>query len=68
MLGSDAGYVLAAEGATSQDPDQRTLAAFALGAIGRTDSQDTLARLLDDPNPDVRLAAATAVLELQEGR
>jgi HEAT repeat protein len=68
MLGSDAGYTLATEGATSQDPDQRTLAAFALGAIGRTDSQDTLAKLLMDPNPDVRLASATALLELQEGR
>jgi HEAT repeat protein len=68
MLGSDAGYTLAAEGTKSSDAVQRTLAAFALGAIGRTDSQEILGKLLADPDPDVRLAAATAVLQLQEGR
>lgn len=68
MLGSDAGYTLAAEGTKSSDPQQRTLAAFALGAIGRTDSQEILGKMLADPDPDARLAAATAVLELQEGR
>lgn len=68
MLGSDAGYTLAAEGTKSSDPVQRTLAAFALGAIGRTDSQEILGKLLVDPDPDVRLAASTAILQLQEGR
>jgi HEAT repeat protein len=68
MLGSDDGYSLAVAGTASQDPGQRTLAAFALGAIGRTDSQETLGKLLSDPDPDARLAAATAVLELREGR
>jgi hypothetical protein len=36
-----------------------------LGAIARTDSQDTLAPLLKDSDPDVRVAAATAILELR---
>lgn len=68
MLGSDAGYTLATQGTGSQDPTQRTLAAFALGAIGRSDSQEILGKLLSDPDPDVRLAAATAILQLREGR
>lgn len=67
MLGSDAGYPLAVAGAENSDPAQRTLAAFAFGAIGRTDAQPILSKLLQDSNPDVRLAAATAILELREG-
>lgn len=69
MLGSDAGYSLASAAASvSNDPQQRTLAAFALGAIGRTDAQPVLAKLLEDVDPDVRVAAASAILQLQEGR
>ena len=37
----------------------------ALGAIGRADAQETLATLLKDPDPDVRLAAASAILQLR---
>lgn len=67
MLGSDAGYPIALTGAKSEDAVQRALAAFAFGAIGRTDAQPVLAQLLKDTDPDVRLAAATAVLQLREG-
>jgi HEAT repeat protein len=65
MLGSDEGYGVALKGAKSTDPRQRHLAALAFGAIGRTDAQPTLTPLLKDPNEDVRLAAATAILQLK---
>jgi HEAT repeat protein len=68
MLGSDVGYTLAVQGTASKLPQERALAAFALGAIGRSDTQPVLAKLLDDVDPDVRLAAATAVLQLRDGR
>jgi HEAT repeat protein len=66
MLGSDEGYVIAMKGGESNDPFQRSLAALALGAIGRSDAQAALAKLLDDTNAPVRLSAATAILELRE--
>ncbi len=78
MLGSDAGFGVAVN--LSQNPkvdkkddpaviakrtaDQRLLAALAFGAIGRTDAQPYLAPLLKDPNPDIRVAAASALLQL----
>jgi HEAT repeat protein len=66
MLGSDAGYAVAAEGARSKDPRQRLLAAQALGAIGRTDAQGILSDLLKDrESADVRLSAAQAILQLK---
>ena len=65
MVGSDAGYGVALKGMTSRDPRQRMLAALAFGAIGRTDAQDELATLLKDPDADVRVAAATAILQLR---
>jgi HEAT repeat protein len=65
MIGSDEAYVLARDTTHSSDARQRYLAALALGAIARTDSQDTLAPLLKDSDPDVRVAAATAILELR---
>lgn len=61
MLGDDAGYGLAVRTCASSDPRQRALAALALGEIGRSDAQDALAKLLDDPTPEVRLSAATAL-------
>lgn len=64
MLGSDEGYKIAQDAAHSRDPQQRFLAALALGAIGRSDAQDDLRRLLADPEPNVQLAAASAVLQL----
>jgi HEAT repeat protein len=65
MVGSDAGYGVAMKGAHSTDPRQRMLAAWAFGAIGRSDAQDYLGPLLKDPDSDVRLAAATAILQLK---
>jgi HEAT repeat protein len=65
MLGSDEGYGVALRGADSRDPRQRLLAALAFGAIGRTDAQDELRDLLRDADPNVRLAAATAILQLK---
>ena len=63
-LGNDAGIGVAEAGARSTDPMQRALAALALGAIGRADSQPILAKLLGDDQPDVRLTAATAILQI----
>lgn len=68
MLGSDEGYKVAQDNATSGDPQQRFLAALALGAIGRADAQDELRKLLADREPNVRLAAASAILQLNATR
>jgi len=65
MLGSDAGYGVALRGARSVDPRQRVLAALAFGAIDRPDAADVLAGLLKDADADVRIAAATAILQLK---
>lgn len=65
MLGSDEGYGVALRGIKSADPRQRMLAALAFGAIGRSDAQIYLAPLLKDPSQDVRIAAATALLQLK---
>lgn len=62
MLGSDRGYMVARDAASSRDPRQRLLAAMALGEIGRSDAQPTLSKLLNDESPQVRLGAAAAVL------
>jgi HEAT repeat protein len=66
MLGSEEGYGVALKGAKSTDPRQRMLAALAMGAIGRPDSQPPLSLLLKDPDQDVRIAAATAILQLKQ--
>jgi HEAT repeat protein len=68
MLGSDEGYAVAKNAIPSKDPQQRFLAALAFGAIGRTDAQDELKPLLSDPVPNVQLAAATALLQIQQGQ
>jgi HEAT repeat protein len=44
----------------------RTLAAIALGEIGRTDSQPMLRRLMNDADSNVRLVAAGAILEIDQ--
>jgi HEAT repeat protein len=49
----------------SKDARQRLLAAVAMGAIGRCDLQSPLKELLADPKPAVRIAAATAILQLK---
>jgi HEAT repeat protein len=66
MLGSDIGYGIALKYADSADPHQRALAAMAFNTIGRSDSQKTLAKLLKDSDPDVRLAAAGALISVAE--
>jgi HEAT repeat protein len=66
MLGSDVGYGYVLQGAQSVDPRQRFMAAMAFGDIGRTDSQPKLAKLLKDTSPEVRLAAARALVEIDE--
>lgn len=65
MLGSDEGYGIAIKGAASTDPRQRLLAALAFGAIGRSDAQEELRKLLDDSDINVRIAAAEAILQLK---
>jgi HEAT repeat protein len=66
MLGSQFGYAVASQGVASKDPRQRSLAALALGAIGRSDAQAMLGELLKDKeSPDVRLSAAQALLQLR---
>jgi HEAT repeat protein len=65
MLGSDEACVVAMETTRSGDARQRYLAALALGAIARVDAQDWLAPLLRDADPDVRVAAAAAILQLR---
>lgn len=65
MLGSDAGYAIALKASKNSDPRQKAMAALAFGQIGRSDAQDVLAPLLKDPNQPVKLAAATAILQLK---
>ena len=64
-LGSDAGYGVAMADLKSKDPRIVVMAALALGAIGRSDAQPLLSPLLADGDQSVRLAAATAILELK---
>ncbi|MEM8874075.1 MAG: HEAT repeat domain-containing protein [Planctomycetota bacterium] len=66
QLGSDEGYGVALQGAKSEDPQDRSLAAFAFGDIGRLDAQPYLGQLMTDADPNVRLAAASAVLKLTQ--
>jgi HEAT repeat protein len=65
MLGSDEGWNIAVPAAKSKDPRQRSLAALAMGSIGRTDLQPYLADLLKDPEASVRISAATGILQLR---
>ena len=64
LLGDDAGFGVAVQATRSGEPRQRTMAALALGAIGRSDGQPALGKLLNDAKPEVRLAAATALRQL----
>jgi HEAT repeat protein len=68
MLGEDVGYTVAMNGTRSVDPRVKVMSALALGAIGRSDAQPALARLLGDENPNVKLATATAILQLKPPR
>lgn len=65
MLGNDLGMGVALQAADSRDARQRGMAALAMGAIGRTDAQPELGKLLRDKDPNVRLAAAQAILQLK---
>jgi HEAT repeat protein len=64
QLGSDDGYGVALKGAKSGEGRQRFLAALAFGAIGRTDAQPTLKKLMADRDPRIKLAAAAGLLEI----
>jgi HEAT repeat protein len=64
MIGNDGGYGVAMQYDRGDDPRQRQLAAMAFGAIGRMDAQTRLGKMLEDGNEDVRLAAASAILQL----
>ena len=65
-LGSDEGYGVAMKYLKDTDPRRRLLAAVALGAIGRSDAQSLLSPLLlKDPEQRVRIAAASAILQLK---
>jgi len=65
MLGSDEGWSVAVPAAASKDARQRSMAAIAMGAIGRSDLQGYLKNLLSDPEPTVRISAAAAILQLR---
>ena len=72
--GFDIGYNLAVPATRDSDTQRQFLAAMALGAIGRSDTQEPLAKLLHEVVPtdpaeaskvqQVRLAAALAILQL----
>ena len=64
QLGSDDGYGVALKGAKSGEGRQRFLAALAFGAIGRSDAQPTLRKLMNDRDRRVKVAAATGLLEI----
>lgn len=64
MLGSDAGYTIAANATREKDPRIQLLAAMALAEMGRNDAQVYLQPLLESPDNDVRLAAAAALIRL----
>jgi HEAT repeat protein len=66
MLGSDEGYAYAVKGSDSKDLREQALAALAFGDIGRVDAQPHLKKLLASDNPNVRLAAAKALIEIAE--
>jgi ATP/ADP translocase/HEAT repeat protein len=51
----------------SRDPEDREAAARALGAIGRTGAR-RLIPMLEDPEPNVRLAAAVAAYDVRDAR
>ena len=65
MVGNGFGYNEAAAHVDAADARQRALAALALGAIGRPDAKPLLSKLLADPDPSVRVAAASAALQLR---
>ena len=67
-LKCDWGVGVAEIAAAKGDPMQRSLAALALGDIGRPDDQPVLRKLLDDQQPDVRVTAAAALLEIGHAR
>ena len=65
-LGFDDGQTIALNGRNplSAHPG---LGGPGIGAIGRSDSQPALRKLLEAPEEPVRLAAATAILQLKPG-
>lgn len=64
MLGGDEGYGIALKSLASRDPRQRSLAALALGEIGRSDAQSGLGKALTDTDAGVRLSSAVALRQI----
>jgi HEAT repeat protein len=65
ILGSDEGWNVAVPARKSKEPYLRSLAALAMGAIGRSDLQPYLAKLLRDPDTSVRISASAGLLQLK---
>ena len=61
------GVAVVAQYAGSDRLQLRYQAAAALGVIGGRDALKLLGQLLDDPNPLVRVAAASSVLKIERG-
>lgn len=61
-MGQSEGLAIALQGATWQSAPVRAQAAFTLGLIDDPSAAAALAKLLDDPSEQVRLAAAAAIL------
>lgn len=61
-LGNDRGGFIADEFVASPVPALRAQAAFVYGSVGRTENLPRLDRLLGDPDPATRVAAAAATL------
>ena len=65
MLGSAEAYDKALAATSSTEARQRSLAALALGAIGKPQAAEPLGAMLKDIDPDVRVAASLGILQLK---
>lgn len=63
-MGRREGWFIAETYIEDPDPLRRSQAALVLGQTGRDEDLETLAGLLDDPNPLVRAAASGSILEI----
>lgn len=68
MLGDEVGRKALAGDLDHSDPEIRSNAAEIAGHCRATNLASHLARLLDDPNLDVRVRAAGALLEISQGQ
>ena len=63
-MGNTEGSFVADEFATSEIDAVRAQAATVYGRVGRSENLERLRRMMEDPSPLVRIAAAGGVLEL----